>query len=207
MVAAKTLVDTVSVKLSESAGLTVQNRIWLAQTATVISGLTIAKKLKLINFDLDNLISWVVGKLRENKEIVSQSDVRIEDLITNYIAENIRGVLRIKSTSDCRIADPSNADVLTLPDASPMYKWVARHEFDVNRLYLIASPFRKWCSAQQLDYQDILRKLGEQMQGRREKTRIGRGTKFNLPAVNTIVVTWENEPLPEVTPGALFNDV
>jgi hypothetical protein len=207
MMAAKNLVDTTSVRLAEAAGLTVQNRIWLAQTAVTLSALLIAKQINLINFDMDNLFRWVVGKLQENKDIVSQSDVRVEDLVTNYIAENIRGVLRIKSTSDCRISDASNADVLTSPDASPMYKWVARHEYDINRLYLIAGPFKKWCSAQQLDYNDVFRKLEEQLQGRREKVRIGRGTKFNLPAVNTIVVTWDDEIPLAPKSDELFTDV
>ncbi len=206
MPAAKGLLHKVSDALVKAADLSVQNRIWIAQCATVLAGMMIAKKIGLISFDMDRLFTWVVERLKENKEIIKQTDMRVDDIVTNYIAENIRGVLRIRSGSDARFKDNANVDVLTAPDSTPMYKWVARHEFDTNKLILLVTPFKKWCVNQQMDYHEVIRGIEKDLNGQRDKVRIGRGTKFNLPSAAAIILHWDDEPLKKIlNPSEVFD--
>jgi hypothetical protein len=206
MVAAKKLVDTMSDKLVESAGLGPQNRGWVAQAATTLAGLLVAKTIKLHNFDMDALFAWTVKTLKQKKVEAAQYNVRIEDLIANYIAENIRGVLRIKSTADARgINDPSGADVLSVPDATPMYRWVARHEYDQNRLFLLLNPFKKWLAQQQLDYNEMEALIFKDMNGVKEKVRLGKGTRLSIPPSYALVLTWTDGPADAPPKGNLFD--
>jgi hypothetical protein len=204
MPAAKKLVDTMSDKLVEAAELGPHNRGWVAQSATTLAGLLVAKTIKLHGFDMDNLFRWVVQLLKEKKVEALQYNTTIEDLVANYIAENIRGVLRVKSTADARVKDPSGADVMTIPDATPMYRWVARHEYDQNRLFLLIAPFKKWLAAQQLDYNDISRLIFKELSGYKDKVRLGRGTRLDIPQSYALVLTWKDgaEVIPE---GGLFD--
>jgi len=206
MVAAKKLVDTMSDKLVESAGLGPQNRGWVAQAATTLAGLLVAKTIKLHNFDMDALFAWTVKTLKQKKVEAAQYNVKIEDLIANYIAENIRGVLRIKSTADARgIDDPSGADVLSVPDATPMYRWVARHEYDQNRLFLLLNPFKKWLAQQQLDYNEMEGLIFKEMNGVKEKVRLGKGTRLSIPPSYALVLTWADGPADAPPKGNLFD--
>ncbi len=204
MPAAKKLVDTISDKLVDAAELGPQNRGWVAQSATTLAGLLVAKTIKLHGFDMDNLFRWVVQLLKEKKVEALQYNTTIEDLVANYIAENIRGVLRVKSTADARVKDPSGADVMTIPDATPMYRWVARHEYDQNRLFLLIAPFKKWLAAQQLDYNDVSRLIFKELSGYKDKVRLGRGTRLDIPQSYALVLTWKDgaEVIPE---GGLFD--
>jgi hypothetical protein len=206
MVAAKKLVDTMSDKLVEAAGLGPQNRGWVAQAATTLAGLLIAKTIKLHNFDMDALFAWTVKTLKDKKVEAAQYNVKVEDLVANYIAENIRGVLRIKSTTDARgINDPSGADVMSVPDATPMYRWVARHEYDQNRLFLLLNPFKKWLAQQQLDYNEMETLIFKEMNGKKEKVRLGKGTRLNIPPSYAIVLTWADNAVDEIPKGSVFD--
>jgi len=206
MVAAKKLVDTLSDKLVVAADLGPQNRGWIAQCACAVGGLLIAKSIKLVDFDMDGLFVWVTNLLREKKEEAAQYSVKIEDLIANYIAENIRGVLRIKSTTDARaVDDPSGADVLTVPDATPMYRWVARHEYDQNRLFLLLNPFKKWLAQQQLDYKAIESMIFKELNGRKDKVRLGKGTRLNIPQSYALVLTWTDSTTDDAPKESLFD--
>ena len=206
MPAAKKLVDTMSDKLVEAAELGPQNRGWVAQGATILSGLLIAKSIKLHNFNMDALFRWKVQILKDKKAEAQQYRVKIEDLIANYIAENIRGVLRIKSTTDARgINDPSGADAMVIPDATPMYRWVARHEYDQNRLFLLINPFKKWLAAQQLDYNEMVQLIFKEMNGVKDRVRLGRGTRLSIPLSYVIVLTWEDKTPDPVPVGSLYD--
>jgi hypothetical protein len=206
MPAAKKLVDTMSDKLVEAAELGPQNRGWVAQGATTLAGLLIAKSIKLHNFNMDALFRWKVQILKDKKAEAQQYSVKIEDLIANYIAENIRGVLRIKSTTDARgINDPSGADAMVIPDATPMYRWVARHEYDQNRLFLLINPFKKWLAAQQLDYNEMVQLIFKEMNGVKDRVRLGRGTRLSIPLSYVIVLTWEDKTPDPVPVGSLYD--
>ena len=206
MVAAKKLVDTMSDKLVEAAELGPQNRGWVAQAATTLGGLLVAKTIKLHNFDMDALFAWTVKTLKAKKLEAAQYGVKIEDLIANYIAENIRGVLRIRSSADARgINDPSGADVMSVPDATPMYRWVARHEYDQNRLFLLLNPFKKWLAQQQLDYNEMEALIFKEMNGKKDKVRLGKGTRLNIPPSYALVLTWADGSVDEPPKGSLFD--
>ena len=206
MPAAKKLVDSMSDRLVEAAELGPQNRGWVAQAATTLAGLLVAKSIKLHNFDMDALFKWKVQVLKEKKVEAMQYNTTIEDLVANYIAENIRGVLRIRSTTDARgINDPSGADVMTIPDATPMYRWVARHEYDQNRLFLLINPFKKWLAAQQLDYTEMSKLIFKEMNGYKDKVRLGKGTRLSIPPSYALVLTWKDGDTEETPEGGLFD--
>lgn len=194
--AAKALVNRVSEALIKKAYLGVENRIWLAQCATTLAGLMIAKQVGLINYDIDALFVWVVKMLQRQKQEVRQLETNIGDVISNYIAENIRGILRVRSTADNRVQDMPNVEVHSAPDATPTYNWVARHEFDINQLHLLQKPFKKWCTAQQMDFNEVMRLIERDFHGKRDRIRLGKGTKLNLPPSYVISLRWDDE-LPE----------
>ena len=170
------------------ADLSPQNRFWSAKGGAVITGLTIAKHLGLIDWDLDVLLRWLVRKLRKLKSEMKEMDIDIGDLVGNFYADNIRSILRIKS-SDNTIVDPAMESMI-LPDALPLYKLVARHEYDLNKLYLLTKPFKDWCVKQGHHYTAIVDLIKKEMQGNVTKVRLGRGTKISLPPQHVLELSW-----------------
>jgi hypothetical protein len=177
--------------INQKAKLAAPNRFWAAQTGTTIAGCRIAKNLGLIDWDVDSLLDWVIKKLSVMRLDMKDMDINVQDLISQYYQDNIRGILRIKSTDDARIEQDTSQFIN--PDATPFYRWVARHEYDANKLFIVPKPFKEWCVTNNFDYSAIKTKLTAEMGCTATKVRLGRGTKINLPPQHVLVITWREE--------------
>ena len=102
------------------AGLT--KPLWSSQAGAVITGISIAKALELIDWDVDALYTWVVAKLKRMKHDMKDMQIDIKDLIGQFYQDHPRGFLRIRSTDDARI-DAATEHFQT-PDNNPHYQWV-----------------------------------------------------------------------------------
>jgi len=190
MVEVKELVDTQINLLITRAGLSPQNRIWAATTGTSLAGLIIAKRLGLIGWDLGAYTIWLVTKLKLMRESMSEMDVNIEDLVAQYYADNYRAVMRLRSTSDLRAVGA--IEELVNPESMPMSYWVGRHEYDVCKLYLMVNPFKEWCVRQQLSYRDVVERIALDLNGKKERMRMGRGTTIDIAPMTVISLSWDN---------------
>ncbi len=191
----KRLIKQVQNRLDQAADLSSENRIWSAQGACVISGLIIAKKLGLVTFDIEALFAWLVGLLSQAKKSVQDMDTSATDIISQYYAENFHNVLRIKSTDDARRGTgDTGLDIFVVPDAIPRGQWTMRHEYDVGRLFIMTKPLKLWCNKQQINYQWLVDAVKNgSLKGVREKVRMGRGTRVNMPPMDVLTVHWDTE--------------
>lgn len=188
--AVKTLLRNTQLEVDALAGLSSSNRIWSAQVACVITGIKVAKLIGLVDFDVPKLTAYAIDLLDKSKRAVKELNVGATELISQYYAENFHGILRIKSTDDSR--RQNGQDTLITPDAAPRTNWVMRHEYDINTLYMMIKPLKQWCTKQGINFVwliDACRK-GE-LQGRKGKIRMGRGTRINLPAMDALIINWE----------------
>jgi hypothetical protein len=175
-------------KIIVAAALTPQNRFWSAQTGVTYTGALIAQHLGLIDWDLDALYRWIIQKLKRMKHDMKDMDIDIGDMVGQFYSDHPRGILRIKSTDDAR--GDSGVEHMILPDAQPLYRWVARHEYDVNKLYLLPKPFKEWCVKQGHHYSAIREMIFKELNGKTAKMRLGRGTKLNLPPQHVLELSW-----------------
>lgn len=191
----KRLIRKVQYRLDQAAELSSENRIWSAQCACVISGLIIAKKLQLVDFDIEAMFKWLVQLLAQAKKSVHEMDTSATDIISQYYAENFQNVLRIKSTDDARKGTTDTGlDIFVVPDAVPRGQWTMRHEYDIGRLFIMTKPLKTWCTKQQINYQWLLDAVKRgSLKGAREKIRMGRGTRVNMPPMDVLAVYWDSE--------------
>lgn len=167
-------------KLIDLARLTDQNRIWSAGTAAAIVGTILAKEAGLIDtWEVDNLVKWAVGRLRVLKVTEQELNLDVDQIVNDYYAHYQGAIMRIKSTADARLKDGSGIeDVHILPEKNPHYSVVGRYETDINRLYLLVSPFKDWCIKQQFDHQEVYETMQKVFGATKEKIRFGKGTSM-----------------------------
>ena len=178
-------------KLIIEADLTPQNRFWSAQAGATYTGALIAQHLGLIDWDLDALYRWIIRKLKMMKLDMREMEIDIGDMVGQFYSDHPRGILRIKSTDDAR--GDNEVEHMILPDAQPLYRWVARHEYDVNKLYILPKPFKEWCVKQGHHYSAIREMIFKELNGKTAKMRLGRGTKLNLPPQHVLELSWSYE--------------
>ena len=176
------IVDSVRMRLDKSAGLGPEHRFWSNGNAAIIAGLMIAKKLKLVNYDVASVYKWVVSELISRRNYVSDAGSSVTETLNNYLSENYNNLLKIESTEDQRGKNGNGLDQLVPVGASPRGTLVARYEPDTKLLFLRTKPFREWCIDQQINYQGVVDDLKSRLGAKRIKKRLTKGTDLNLPA-------------------------
>ena len=157
-------------------GMTDQNRNWSAGAACTVGGAIMAKRCGLWNIDVDALLDWTVEQMKTMMARDRDLDLDIEKLVKEYFFEKQGSILRIKSTDDARRTDGSGLGVLITPDKTPFYSWVGRYEDDIRRLYLLPTPFKKWCKNRDAPYPAIVKGILSELGGKHERIKLGRGT-------------------------------
>ena len=180
-------------KIIMSAKLEPAHRHWTAECATVFAGCIIARELGLIDWDLQALWKWIIYKLKLLKLDLKEMNIDISDLVGQYYQDNVRNILRIKSTDDAR-GDPAKIPILenTQFTDKPMYKWVGRHEYDVNKLMLLPGPFKEWCVKKGHHFSSIRNLIKIYMQGQHKKVRLGKGTKMDVGTQHALVMSFNH---------------
>ena len=181
------LLHKVQISADQKAGLSAENRFWSVLVACTMTGLIIAKRIGLVDYDIKNLFAWAVDLLKSNKHGVSDMSVSVEDTLNDYIHEHWSNVLWIKSTDDLRKQE-DGVTPLIIPESVPRGQLVARYETDLKKVYLVPKPLKKWCGEQQINYNSFVNELITKLGGKRTKARLSKGTHLGLPPTDVIVV-------------------
>jgi hypothetical protein len=190
----KKLLSDVQARVDAKAGLTAENRYWSILVASTITGLMLAKRVGLVDYDIKKVFAWGIEKLKENKRQVEDMSVSVEETLNDYIHEHWSNVLWIKSTDDLRKQEDGVTELI-IPESQARGKLVARYETDLKRAYLIVKPLKTWCGEQQINYNSFIYDLTHKMGATKTKMRLSRGTHMNLPPTWVIQVdcSIENE--------------
>jgi len=191
----KALLGEVQQRVDKMAGLTAENRFWSALVSATVTGIMIAKKLGLVDYDHKKIFKWGVSQLSENKRQVEDMNMSVEEILNDFIHEHWSNVLWIKSTDDLRKEQDINRDSLIIPEAVPRGKLVARYETDLKRAYLLPKPLKAWCGEQQINYNSFIHDLTVKLKATKAKMRLSKGTHMNLPPAHVIIVDCSVEKL------------
>lgn len=167
------------------AGLKPENRVWAAQYAATLGGLEIAKSCGLVKFDLENMFNWAVKTLKQQANMSVDMTIDINNIVNEFYEEHQGAILRVSGAT--------GATTVQVPDARPQHGWVMRHEYDVHKLYIRPKPLREWCIKNGYIFSDILSMMETEMNGKRVKMRLGRGTTLDLTPAWTIEISWNEQ--------------
>jgi len=182
-------------RVDRAAGLASAHRFWSEYITRCLTAAIIARKLQLIDYDMERLFKFCVDLLKTNKTAAEDMGTTASQIVSDFFSEHYGNVLWIKSTSDLRGTD--GLDSIIIPEINPRSKLVARYETDTKMAYILVKPFKAWCSEQQIDYGACVAELIETMGAKKRKMRITKGTHMNLAATDTIVVPFNGVDAPD----------
>jgi hypothetical protein len=171
----------VQARIDKGQGLTQRERFWSATIASNIVGGMIAKKLGLIDWDMNAIFAAVTRQLLLNrKDVKPQSDDPL-NAVAQYLSSHINNALIVNDAVDMRSNKPA------MPLIEPKGELLIRYEPDTRHMYIIVGPFRRYCAANQIDYRETIRALEKHkvMIGNGVK-RIAKGMKLAMPGVHCI---------------------
>lgn len=184
----KKMLAQTQLRVDQAAGLTAENRFWSVHVACTLTGLIIAKKMKLINFDIEKVFNWAIATVKRNKVASTDMNASVEETLNDYFSEHWGNFLWIKSTDDLRGTVEN-----VIPEIMPRGALVGRYETDVKKAYLIPKPLKSWCAKQQINYSSFIDDLNLKLGGSTRMMRLSKGTHLNLPPTRVIVVDFAVE--------------
>lgn len=150
----KTLLGKTRKLITEKARISQDERFWLASMTCIMTGLMIGKNLGLVAFDLNALLRWAIGRLKDMRALVGDTETDVIEQFGVMLNELSTGFLVTDKEGDARAVE-LKAMVLHAPRGDLTGRVVAATQ----TLYLPVSTLRKWCSDNQADYRAMTDEL------------------------------------------------
>lgn len=168
--------------IDDMVGFESRERFHSAVAACNITGGMIAKSIGLIDYDMERILQWTIGMLRNLKLTLVAPGQDNKAIVGEFINENWYKVLVINDQADNRTG------LEQLPILEPRQELAIRIEPDTKRTYVSAKVFRAYCAKQQVSVQQMLDtlKAAGAYEGTMKK-RMSKGTKIPSPPVEAFV--------------------
>ena len=190
----RAILKKVQKRVDEAAELTSENRFWSDTITATISGLLIAKKVGLHDFDVQKVFKWATTELvAQNKRGLTEMTGTVTDVLDDFFSENISYILQIKSTVDNRGVNDNGLDQHVIPEQVARGRLVARYETDTKLFFVKPKPLKEWCGELQINYAHLVSEIMKKCGGKRKKVRLTKGTNLQLPPADVIVMKFDTE--------------
>ncbi len=148
--------NQVQVWLDQTYNLTSRERFWSAGVAANLTGGLVAAKLDLMDWDMPRITRWVTAKLMVDlREQQPVDDIVGLRALSDYIYAHTEHMLVIDST----IKRHTVTSMQTVPTIhhNPTRELLIRYEPDTEMMYLLSTPFRKYCAENQINYRETVK--------------------------------------------------
>jgi hypothetical protein len=184
----KDLLERTQIAVDRKFGLTGENRYWSANYTVAIVGLMIAKRLKLINFDLQSTMLWCESQSKSMRGEISASTSSPEELFSMMLNDLAPGIV-VTDIEGGRGAGGKDAYVIKEPNS----KYTGRAILDTGLAYLIQPAVFEWCSKKQVDPKSMISAAYDRGWVKSlvsEKRYPGKGTNFAMGQTRCFILDW-----------------
>lgn len=174
----KNTLKVVQTKIDRELQLTQRERFWSAEVAANITGGMIARRLKIIDWDMKRIYQWATSTVKETRKDVEAPLEPHATVLGDYLNRHIDNILVVQDKADNR----SNLQVS--PRMEPRNELFIRFETDTNRLYVNYKHFREDCVLTQINFKELTKDLESRgiYLGANTK-RLSKGMKISTPPV------------------------
>jgi hypothetical protein len=162
--------------------LTQRERFWSAVCAAILTGIRLAIKLGLCDWDLPRITAWMIkmiGQIRTQTSAPLDNDLNI---LGDFINRHTPHMLIVNGTVDLR------TNMQGVPLLEPRLDTKIRYEPDTKLLYVVASAFKRDCLDQMINYSETLSQLKRRgIFLNSGQKRMSKGTRVTSLPVQTLV--------------------
>ena len=167
------MVKQVQVVIDKKVKFSGRERFWSGVAACNIAGAMIAKKLGLIDIDINRVFEWMVVEFSKMRHEIKAPPTNQASTIGEFLNEFRGSILVINDAADKR------SGMSQLPVVEPKFDLLARIEPDTKKLFISAKHLRQFCTKNQITLKDVLNTLAaEGIYEKTVKKRMAKGTKI-----------------------------
>ena len=167
-----------------------KQRFYSAGAAIAFTAGIVAKKLGLIDFDIDRIWDWAVKYFSELRETVQANKPDPLANLGTFLNEHNRNLLVVDDANDKRTG------LTKAPLKLPYGPLMTRYEPDTGLLWIAADSLRLWCAKKQIGFKDIVDAL-KALDSHTviKKKGMAKGTELDAFQVNALCFSVEKAKL------------
>lgn len=146
----KNTLKVVQKKIDRELKLTQRERFWSAEVAANITGGMIARRLKIIDWDMKRIYEFASDIIRETRKDVAPPQISSTSILGDYLNRHIHNILVVNDAVDKR------TNIGMLPDLEPRGPLHIRFEPDTKRLFVDYKHMREDCVRMQINFKQFL---------------------------------------------------
>lgn len=177
------LYATVQARIDTTLKLTQRERFWSATAAANLTGIYVALRLELCDWDIASIFKWTCKMIRNLRGTVVPPPDGDRQILGDFLVGRINNILVVDDGVDLR------SKMQQVPLLEPKQELMVRYEPDTEKVFITCASFRQYCAARNIGYRETtnqLRKSG--ILGEKSVLkRMGKGMKFNPPPVQALV--------------------
>jgi hypothetical protein len=178
----KKLYASIQYRLDTQLKLTQRERFWSATVAANITGIYIAIRLNLCNWDISRIFKWACNMIRALRATTRPPVDGDKQTLGEFIVSHIDNILIVNDGIDRR------SKMVELPIREPKRDLIVRYEPDTAKVYIRANAFRAFCTQRSISYRETIKKMkasGVFMES--IVKRMSKGMEINTPGVQALV--------------------
>jgi len=169
-------------KFDKAAKLGPENRFWSIVVASNLTALLIARKLGLLDYDVNKLSGWWLSEIEKAK--VRVNDMLIgedaQTVISRFWYDNLSRVVVLDGDEDSR--GKNATENLIVPYIVPKGGLVGRYEKNTNTVFVSVSALKTWCTTEpnRISFTDLRDNVMSELGGKTKgiKKRLTKGTYY-----------------------------
>lgn len=178
----KKLYAVIQQRLDNKLKLTQRERFWSATVAANITGIYIAIRLGLCNWDVARIFKWACKMILSLRSTVAPPPEGDRQVLGEFIIGRMGNILIVNDGADRRSKQQE------IPQLEPKQDLMIRYEPDTSRVYITVSSFRQYCTARNIGYRATIAKMKENgILLKSEVKRMSKGMRINTPGVQALI--------------------
>lgn len=177
----KALFATIQQKIDTKLKLSQRERFWSATVAANMTGIYIAVRLGLCDWNIARIFKWACNMILNLRGNIIPPPTADKQILGDYIIGRIDNILIVNDGTDRR------SKLQEVPLLEPKRELMIRFEPDTQKVFITANSFRAYCSARSISYREALNKMKkDRLYLGSGLKRMGKGMQFNLPPVQAL---------------------
>lgn len=179
-------------------------RFWVASASATMMALVAARRLGLVDYDLNNLSAWTSKLLRSQMAEASQSMSVADDILAQFLEVNANRII----VTYMRKHSGVDVEMIYPEEGVHGSQLVGRAELAPRSLYVSASAFSRFCHESGYDMSAFIRNAVEQSNGEpllkspgTVSINLGRGTKTAAARIKSLEFNLMHPSLVEFATG------
>ncbi len=174
---------TIQARIDTLLKLTQRERFWSATAAANITGIYLAIRLELCDWDIAAIFKWTMKMITSLRKTTLPPIDTDKEVLGHFLLGRMDNILIVNDGADRR------SKMQEIPLLEPKHEVMIRYEPDTEKVFVTCAAFKRYCSQRNIGYRETIKKLkASGVYIGSDLKRMTKGMKLSVPPVQALIL-------------------